>query len=569
MDPIFKRRLPSSLRSLLTDIVPREAWTDAEPDTESRDGILLPSRRTDAGPAELFSPASDKHATDCEDISQRSSVCMLCKCKPSLYTCPRCNLKYCALSCYKSPDHSGCSEDFYKESVIQELKEMGKTEAEGKKKMQEILIRLRKKAEQTEGGMESLLREEGILSEGSEHGQEDTKMNVEAVELLSRLAELQETGEGSAAEIETILQKLKKIGTGDYVGGLLNEDDQSEKEEEKSDLAERLQGLDIDVLSEEELWGLLDKQDKERFVSLIKCGALGGLVPLWRPWWEEHEEGGRVLVEVLQEELSKQKKGIDNTPNTSQEETQSSKDKPAVKRVKGKGKDTNKCQDSALSGVPPISARIPKLSSLCPNASPLVGFSLVNALFGYTFTLFLFNGDTESLMFELCDMVLALSEALSSSRVFNSVHEALDSGETLILDGGYLDKDDAHANDRAVEAVAHILTGRNRQDPTGYCLSALSQLRSVLSQARAALSKEGEEGTTRQKHFLACKKCEFLQAWVLENGHSIYVLAIELWNEHSKRESQKTSMNKAKSVVEQSWKKGKRRGDSKLIEELN
>ncbi|KAM7408433.1 hypothetical protein PAMA_002250 [Pampus argenteus] len=572
MNPLIRRRLPPSVRSLLTDIGPKDEWTDTEPDTVTRDGILLPARGAASGQEELLRPATDKG-----ENTNSSAVCMLCKCKPSCYTCPRCNLRYCGLACYQSPDHSACSEEFYKESVLRELKDMGKTEAEGRKKMQEILAGLRQKAERTDGGMESVLREVGVVQEGDDTGEGEVEERVQAVELLSRLAELQQSGEGSEMETEAILQKLEEIGGGQE----RDVDVEDESAEGDLDLADRLSGLDVDKLSEEELWGLLDSKEKETFMGLMRGGALGTLVVLWKPWWEEHEEGGRVLVEVLEEEVSKLEKGkpttmaaqeVDNKVEISQEVVQSrGKSATKVGKIKGRNKkETRKDEGSSkVSSVPPISAKIPKLSLLCANPSPLVCYGLVNALFGYTFTLCLFNGDTDSLIFEVCDMILALSEVLDTGRVFSSVKEALNCGETRISGGGYSDKEDSCAPARAVEAVAHIMTGRDRRDATGYCLAALSQLRSVLSQARATLSKEGEEGVKRQKYFLASKKCEFFQAWVLDNAHRTRMLAIELWNEHSKRESERKSMEKAKTVVEESFKKGKSKGNSNMIEELS
>uniref|UniRef100_A0A3Q1F7I4 Zinc finger, HIT-type containing 2 n=1 Tax=Acanthochromis polyacanthus TaxID=80966 RepID=A0A3Q1F7I4_9TELE len=566
MNPLIRRRLPPSVRSLLTDIGPKEDWTDTESETETRDGILLPSRG--AGQEEFLTPAvsQEQDATEDERSAKRSPVCMLCKCKPSCYTCPRCNLQYCGLACYQSPGHSDCSEEFYKESVLQELKEMGKMETEGKKKMQDILLGLRQQAERTHGGMESLLTEAGVVEDDTAKGEGEAAEKVQVVELLSRLAELQQSGDGSTAEIEAILGKLEDIGGGELLMGGTNEE--AGGADGELDLADRLSGLDIDKLSEEELWELLSSKEKEGFMGLVKGGALGGLVPLWKPWWEEHE-GGRVLVEVLEEEVSK----LERQTSTATEEVIQKLGKSAtkLKNVKGENRrQTSKSRGSSVvQSVPPISAKIPKLSSLCTNPSPLVCYGLVSALFGYSFTLSLFNGDTDSLMFEICDMILALSEALNSNRVFNSIQEALDCGETLILGGGYLDKEDPLASTRAVEAVAHIMTGRGRKDATGYCLAALSQLRSVLSQARTALSKDGEEGAKRQKYFLVSKKCEFFQAWVLDNEHQIRRLAVELWSEHSRRESVRNSMEKAKTVVEQNLKKAKRKENSKLIEELN
>ncbi|XP_059215362.1 zinc finger HIT domain-containing protein 2 [Centropristis striata] len=566
MNPVIRRRLPPSVRSLLTDIGPKEEWTDPEPDTVERDGVLLPSRGAASGQEEFLTPAKTQ-----EDggTARRSAVCMLCKLKPSCYTCPRCNLHYCGLACYQSPDHSVCSEEFYKESVLQELKDMGKTESEARNKMQEILVGLRQKAEKTHGGMGSLLRDAGVVSEA---GEGEVTENVQVVELLSRLAELQQSGEGSEAEMEAIVRKLEEIGGQELEHG--DADKGAECAEGELDLADRLLGLDIDKLSEEELWELLNGKEKETFMSLMKGGALGGLVPLWKPWWEEHEEGGKALVEVLEEELRKLE-GENSTTVAEQDAVKTSQEVVqtqgtlASKLRKTKGANRKKTSKECSTIIPQISAKIPKLSSLCANPSPLVCYGLVNALFGYTFTVCLLNNDTDSFMFEFCDMILALSEALNSSRVFNSIQEALDYGETLMLGGGYFDKEDPLAPARALDAVAHIMTGRDRKDATGYCLAALSQIRSVLSQARTGLSKEGEEGAKRQKFFLASKKCEFFQAWVLDNEHRIRRLAVELWTECSRRETVRSSMQKAKSVVEENLKKGKSKGNSKLIEELS
>ena len=148
---------------------------------------------------------------------------------------------------------------------------------------------LRQKAERTDGGMEGLLKEAGIVSDDVDEGEEAAE-KVQVVELLSRLAELQQSGEGSATEIEDILRKLGEIGDGETLPGDLDED--AESAEGGLDLAERLSGMDLDKLSEEELWEVLNGKEKEMFMDMMKSGALGKLVPLWRPWWEEHE-GGR------------------------------------------------------------------------------------------------------------------------------------------------------------------------------------------------------------------------------------------------------------------------------------
>ncbi|XP_077351422.1 zinc finger HIT domain-containing protein 2 [Festucalex cinctus] len=518
MNPRIRRTLPPSVRTLLSDIGPKDEWPDeAEDDASavSRDGILLPGRGASSG--------QDEFITQAAAVGKNSKLCMLCNCKPACYTCPRCNLHYCGVACYRSPDHSTCSEEFYKESVLEELKNMGGTDRERKKKMHEILLGLRQKAQEANGGMGSVLREAAMEQDGG----------IEALDLLTRLAELQESGAGGAGEKEDILRRLEEIGG------------QEADEEPSENVAQHLSELDLDKLSEEELWALLDSREKEKFTGLLKGGALGGLIPAWRPWWEEHDEAGRTPVEVLEEDVQ--------NPNQN------------VKKTTSK----NKKSTSALSGVPTISAKIPKLSSLCPNPSPLIFYSLINTLYCYTFTLQLFNGDADSLPFDFCDTMLTLSEALNSSKIFNSVHEAVHGGETLILGGGYLNKQESRATDSAVEAAAHVLTGPDERNVAGYVLAALSQLRSVFSRARASLSKEGEEGAKRQKYFSASKKCEFFQAWTLEHCHDTRGMALELWNEHRRRESRRKSVEETKTLVEESFKKGKRKSNSMLIQELN
>nr|XP_026490773.1 zinc finger HIT domain-containing protein 2 [Vanessa tameamea] len=53
--------------------------------------------------------------------SKQTRLCGLCDEKPSKYCCPRCEIFYCSLECYKSEKHEGCSESFYRECVNEEL----------------------------------------------------------------------------------------------------------------------------------------------------------------------------------------------------------------------------------------------------------------------------------------------------------------------------------------------------------------------------------------------------------------------------------------------------------------
>lgn len=576
MNAPVRRRMPQSLRTILTDTSRRmqgagaEAELEAGADAVSRDGVLLPRR----GREDLLLPSKtpqEVEETLLQGPNAGRSICRMCESEASRYTCPRCNLGYCSLACYQSPDHAVCSEMFYKESVLKELKDMGAAETEGRREMQDMLLRLRQKADGMDGGMGGLVKESGIVSDEEEEGVERAE-KVQVMELLSRLAELQETEEDGSAEIEGVLRRLEEIGEGGDV------DEEGGSSDGQLDFAERFSGLDIDSLSEEQLWELLSSKEKAMFMSLVKDGSVARLVPPWKPWWEEHEQEGRALIEMLDEKICKvvtdgsttaDKLGTDDEVTLSQEGKHLSKSGKKKKIIKGEKQTSKDKESSAAPSVPPISEKIPALSSLCVNPSPLIGFGLVNALYGYAFSLCLLNNDTDTLMFEFCDMVLALSEGLNASRVFSSILEAIESGESQVYAEGYLDKEDQLAPSRALEAVAHIMTGRNGKDPAGYCLAAFSQLCSVLSKARKNLSKGGEEGERRRKYFLASKKCQFYQAWILENAHQIQALAMDLWNEYSKRQCVRRNMEKTKTLVTDNLTKEKNKSRVKTIEELS
>ncbi|KAL6472053.1 hypothetical protein MHYP_G00182410 [Metynnis hypsauchen] len=577
MDHLIRRRIPACVRTLLTDITPKEEelrdWTEPEPEPVTRDGISLP---IGAAPEALLTPTGTS-STDGAGPSARP--CGLCLSRPSCYTCPRCNVPYCGLPCYRSSAHSACSEEFYKECVLEELNCQSETGEEGRSRMQEILLRLRSSAD-TDGGMENLLKD---LVEKTGGGV--MEQDAEALELLSRLAELQASSkEEHSEEILEILQKLREIEEGD------------EKSDDE-DLALKLSGLNIDALTEEQLWNLLPSRDKEKFEELVRGDGAARLVERWRPWWEKHEQNTKVLVEELQsgeERKSSSGSGTRDAEDGMKNETESKENRTEkVSEIQSKDTNTTKQQRQATTppsrssqslkkqtktpksrnansgkgsnpAAPPISAKVPPLRTISSSSSPLVQFSVVNALYGYAFSLCRFNGDiSESeLLLEFCRTVLETSESLGSARVFSSLSEALEGA----ISAGGLDRDNPEAPVRTLEAVAHILIGRSKDDPTGYVLSALSQLRAAFSEARASVAREEEEW--RRKLFLAGKKCEFFQSWVKENADAVRSSANWSWREFSRRIEERETIERERRGLEEGWRKGWGRGRT-LIEEID
>ena len=100
-------------------------------------------------------------------ISERN--CEICNKNKAQYTCPRCNIPYCNLDCYKNEKHLSCSENFYRDQVITDLKTLSlDSDKEAKGKMVDILKR----------EMENLENEESLSEE------EQNLDNVNEQELL-------------------------------------------------------------------------------------------------------------------------------------------------------------------------------------------------------------------------------------------------------------------------------------------------------------------------------------------------------------------------------------------------
>ncbi|KAH6769206.1 HIT-type Zinc finger family protein [Perilla frutescens var. frutescens] len=79
-------------------------------------------------------------------------ICRVCEKQFSQYTCPRCNIRYCSLPCYKS--HSlRCTESFMRENVMEGLQQLQPGE-ESKSKMLDILKRFHEEEETESFGEE-------------------------------------------------------------------------------------------------------------------------------------------------------------------------------------------------------------------------------------------------------------------------------------------------------------------------------------------------------------------------------------------------------------------------------
>lgn len=94
-----------------------------------------------------------------------SKICGICNLNTAGYVCPRCNLPYCNIECYKNLDkHGECSESFYEEQVLAELKNMNLKDAESRAKIIDILKKEAKKMTEDDHYIEKKNQEDEISS---------------------------------------------------------------------------------------------------------------------------------------------------------------------------------------------------------------------------------------------------------------------------------------------------------------------------------------------------------------------------------------------------------------------
>ncbi|KAL4452311.1 hypothetical protein ABPG75_007973 [Micractinium tetrahymenae] len=152
-------------------------------------------------------------------------LCRVCRERPAEYTCPRCNARYCSLSCYKQ--HSDrCTEGFYRDAAVAELKSISAGEEE-RRHMVEILQRLH--LQEVEGG------DGGSSEEESE----------------------EEGEEGGGLSQQTLHRLLAKT---------------------------QAAGGELEVAAED-----LSPEELAAFHRALAAGELSGAVHPWQPWWLSEE----------------------------------------------------------------------------------------------------------------------------------------------------------------------------------------------------------------------------------------------------------------------------------------
>ncbi|CAG8805138.1 14678_t:CDS:2 [Gigaspora margarita] len=210
--------------------------------------------------------------------AETPQICGICKREISKYTCPRCNLKYCSLNCYKHETHSECTEAFYKDNIIEEIKSQ-RVDEDDKKKMIDMLRRFEQ--------------------EGDEMSREAMEMEDEDYDdITDRFNDLN-IGK-SCLIILLILSNYLFIHYYYHQPSLFPFTDSA----------------DIETI-----WSKLTPRERVEFQEKFIDGKPESLLeiidelPLWKPWWEYNNNNSSKIVEIssqsVEDEEYSQKKSRD------------------------------------------------------------------------------------------------------------------------------------------------------------------------------------------------------------------------------------------------------------------
>ncbi|XP_053695854.1 zinc finger HIT domain-containing protein 2 [Sabethes cyaneus] len=163
---------------------------------------------------------------------EQEEICKICNVASSKYCCPRCNILYCSLGCYKSAQHEQCSESFYRENVIQEMA------------MTQNVTQQAAAGETSQSMVEILKRLDGSVTEWNDDDDNDDS---------------------------NCLASLEEIDSDD------------DDEETVLELADRLEGVNFD--DADAIWERLTDEERKEFQGMLENGDISKILPEIIPWW--------------------------------------------------------------------------------------------------------------------------------------------------------------------------------------------------------------------------------------------------------------------------------------------
>eukprot|EP01117_Protostelium_nocturnum_P018431 TRINITY_DN7707_c0_g1_i1.p1 TRINITY_DN7707_c0_g1~~TRINITY_DN7707_c0_g1_i1.p1 ORF type:complete len:427 (+),score=177.26 TRINITY_DN7707_c0_g1_i1:219-1499(+) len=182
-----------------------------------------------------------------EEIQMRSSnqnrICQVCFRKELKYTCPKCNVGYCCLECYKIHNNSSCIQSFQLQNLNQHLKSM-KVNQDQKKHFAKILLR-----NYVEGNHQLQQDQDGEEEEEEKHAHYSNHREQNDLE-----------GEEEEGVLPTSEEELRRI----------------------------LKKMNLD---KGDLNADLSLEEQVDFIRALTDGRMGKFISPWLPWWNGSTQG--------------------------------------------------------------------------------------------------------------------------------------------------------------------------------------------------------------------------------------------------------------------------------------
>lgn len=190
--------------------------------------------------------------------------------EPQKYCCPRCNIQYCSVGCYKSTKHSQCSESFYKDCVMQEMAMQSATQYR-----QERCGTL----DDIPGLSDDIKRMYAILKR-----MESNDSNGSDIEDFD-IEDIDSDDEELAGKLQRLLENRMKMY--EFVFSEL-------------DLSTRLNGVDLN--NADAIWSKLTSDEKHEFEKIAASGDALNFLPTYKAWWTKEKK----LIEEITETKNEQ-----------------------------------------------------------------------------------------------------------------------------------------------------------------------------------------------------------------------------------------------------------------------
>ncbi|KAJ1938719.1 Zinc finger HIT domain-containing protein 2 [Linderina macrospora] len=179
-----------------------------------------------------------------------------------------------------------------------------------------------------------------------------------------------------------------------YQQGTLEDADGDEVEDEIEDIADRMEGLDLENASMDDIWKRMTEEEQKEFLKLLDRGELEQVLQAWVPWWQASDKAG--VTEV----------GGDQSSNTG--------------------------------SVPQISEHGVPVQMLAKKVHPSVLYQLAQIALAYVYMMRHLNGDPRGKnTVDAFQDLISVSPLLASKEadVYSNAHEALIVGLCNIDEG--------------------------------------------------------------------------------------------------------------------------------------